>query len=62
MEPVAQLVEHRTFNPLVVGSIPTGLATYNLIQQCYLGLLYKVKKRPLRSTSKGPGDSLVIVW
>ena len=22
--PVAQLVEHRTFNPLVVGSIPTG--------------------------------------
>ena len=24
-EPVAQLVEQRTFNPLVVGSIPTGL-------------------------------------
>ncbi len=26
--PVAQLVEHRTFNPLVVGSIPTGRTTF----------------------------------
>lgn len=22
--PIAQLAEHRTFNPMVVGSIPTG--------------------------------------
>ena len=30
---VAQSVEHRTFNPLVVGSIPTVPTKYGLVAQ-----------------------------
>jgi hypothetical protein len=37
-EPVAQLVEHRTFNPWVVGSIPTGLNCVALLGLMTLSL------------------------
>ena len=38
-EPVAQLVEHRTFNPWVAGSIPAGLNFVRRATQSHIAML-----------------------
>ena len=49
LEPVAQLVEHRTFNPWVVGSIPTGLSENSAEYPRFLPLWFY----PVRASDTG---------
>ncbi len=51
-EIVAQLEEHRTFNPVVVGSTPTSLTNYEILYRNNRVLIY-------RDRARKPTDSAV---
>ena len=58
---VAQLVEQRTENPRVVGSIPTGGTMPNLIRQ-YADLAHLVERRLAKAKVAGSSPVIRSIW